>query len=170
MACNIDVFKCRVCLGFVGREAECNGADGVRVRDACDGSVSLGDELVCKNERARVCAFAFEGGDAIREACGKGVLPREYGGIACGVRFENRCICNGGVKDRKAKMRGRDHARVDKRLRNFQLLADFSELRCKCHLAGRELVAIFVARNLIAHENYHARNVAEAAARQHGNE
>ena len=88
MACNIDVFKCRVCLGFVGREAECNGADGVRVRDACDGSISLGDELVCKNERARVCAFAFEGGDAIREACGKGVFPGEYGGFVSRIMSE----------------------------------------------------------------------------------
>ena len=170
LVCNIDVFKCRIGLGFFCREAKCYGANGVWVRDACDGSVSLGDELVCENECTRVCAFTFEGGNAIREACGKGVLPGEYGGVACGVRFENRRVCNGGVKNGKTKMRGRDHVCVEKRLRNFQLLADFPELRCKCHLAGREFVAFVVARNLIAYENYHARNVAQTAARQHGDE
>lgn len=67
-------------------------------------------------------------------------------------------------------MRRRDHSCIDKRFRNFQLLSDFAKLRRECHLAGRELVAVFVARNLVAYENHHARYVTQAAARQHGDE
>jgi len=55
-------------------------------------------------------------------------------------------------------------------LRNFQLLADFAKLGGEGDFAWCKLVSVLVARNLIADEYDHARNVAQAASSEHGNE
>ena len=66
-------------------------------------------------------------------------------------------------------MCGRDCSRINQRLRNFQLLADFAELRGKCSFARNKLVAVGIMGNLIAYENDHAGYVTQAATRKHRN-